>query len=140
MESWLSGRKRRSWKPLMCKHPGVRIPNSPPCIISIEHYVFWLGLFFILGRDSTHKGFGLSTRTATSCSRFMLKTCHWQLFLTQSPLTLRHKKSLCLTAEFFNDKWLINNEKLRFCLWFSNSSFFILHFSLNYIHINGFWH
>ena len=89
MESWLSGRKRRSWKPLMCKHPGVRIPNSPPCITSIEHHVFWLGLFFILGRDSTHKGFGLSTRTATSCSRFMLKTCHWQLFLTQSPLTLR---------------------------------------------------
>ena len=30
MESWLSGRKRRSWKPLKCELPGVRIPNSPP--------------------------------------------------------------------------------------------------------------
>ena len=28
-ESWQSGRSRRSWKPLSCKAPGVRIPLSP---------------------------------------------------------------------------------------------------------------
>ena len=30
MEGWLSGRKRRSWKPLNRKVPWVRIPPSPP--------------------------------------------------------------------------------------------------------------
>lgn len=30
LESWLSGRKRRSWKPLNRKVPRVRIPHSPP--------------------------------------------------------------------------------------------------------------
>ena len=30
LESWLSGRKRRSWKPLRVIPPGVRIPSSPP--------------------------------------------------------------------------------------------------------------
>ena len=29
-ERWLSGRKHRSWKPAMWKHPWVRIPLSPP--------------------------------------------------------------------------------------------------------------
>ena len=29
-ERWQSGRLRRSWKPLSCEAPGVRIPPSPP--------------------------------------------------------------------------------------------------------------
>ena len=36
MERWLSGRKHRSWKPAMWKHPWVRIPLSPPNGTSAE--------------------------------------------------------------------------------------------------------
>ena len=30
LERWQSGRMRRSWKPLICEGPGVRIPLFPP--------------------------------------------------------------------------------------------------------------
>ena len=41
LESWLSGRKRRSWKPLTGNRPGVRIPRSPPYSFEWVHVYKW---------------------------------------------------------------------------------------------------
>lgn len=46
MESWQSGRTRRSWKPLYRKVSGVRIPYSPP-----EYKKIPFGIFYILRKS-----------------------------------------------------------------------------------------
>ena len=45
LERWQSGRLRRSWKPLCCEAPGVRIPPSPLWIV-YKKLIFNLVDFF----------------------------------------------------------------------------------------------
>ena len=47
-ERWQSGRLRRSWKPLSCEAPGVRIPPSPPKErYWLENDICWIADVFV---------------------------------------------------------------------------------------------
>ena len=67
LESWQSGRMRRSWKPLILTGPGVRIPHSPQNTIKNRVKLTWTR-FFIVFCNAPRSGEGC--RNAATKSLF----------------------------------------------------------------------
>ena len=84
MESWLSGRKRRSWKPLYWKVSGVRIPNSPP-----KPYIF-VGFFVI--KNFLIFCFRFKIGVKIGVKKCVLKYIYFKCFLSSS---------YCIIFEFY---------------------------------------
>ena len=77
LERWQSGRLRRSWKPLNCEVPGVRIPPSPQNWLEKRELAHEADSFF------ASKGIRTKGRRGHKCSKLHSRPCIY--FETRSP-------------------------------------------------------